>query len=129
MADKVSEMLAILQQYYSDFLCKKNLPFVVKNSVPVAWFGDCEKYFTSEKRVVTVGLNPSTALSTVSFEKFILFPNGGKLRRETITDGLNFSGKQPIGKLPTDLSENIFLRSTVNRGAVTLLSINSYKVS
>ena len=129
MADKVSEMLAILQQYYSDFLCKKNLPFVVKNSVPVAWFGDCEKYFTSKKRVVTVGLNPSTALSTVSFEKFILFPNGGKLRRETITDGLNFSGKQPIGKLPTDLSENIFLRSTVNRGAVTLLSINSYKVS
>ena len=59
MADKESEMLAILQQYYSDFLCKKDLPFVVKYSVPVAWFGDCEKYFTSENRVVTVGLNPS----------------------------------------------------------------------
>ena len=59
MTDKKSEMLAILQQYYSDFLCKKNLPFVVKNSVPVAWFGDCEKYFASENRVVTVGLNPS----------------------------------------------------------------------
>lgn len=59
MNDKTYEMLAILQQYFSDFVQKRSLPFVVQDSVPVAWFGDCEKYFTSERKVVTVGLNPS----------------------------------------------------------------------
>lgn len=32
---------------------------VVNNSIPILWFGDIDNYFDSEKRIVTVALNPS----------------------------------------------------------------------
>ena len=34
-------------------------PIVVPNSIPVLWFGDLKAYDKSEKKVVTVGINPS----------------------------------------------------------------------
>ena len=34
-------------------------PVVVRESVPVLWFGDIDSYAESKKRVVTVGINPS----------------------------------------------------------------------
>lgn len=50
---------SIIGEYIADFKEKQNLPFVVKPSVPIVWFGDREKYEASPKRVLTVALNPS----------------------------------------------------------------------
>lgn len=49
----------LLAEYIRDFQNKKNLPFVVKNSIPIVWFGDINKYYESEKKILTIGLNPS----------------------------------------------------------------------
>lgn len=51
----------IIDLYYKDFLNKKDLPFVVKNSIPIIWFGDIDKFFSSTKRIVTISINPSLA--------------------------------------------------------------------
>jgi|SRR5579863_7391181 len=34
-------------------------PFLVKPSIPIHFFGDSDKYFDSELKVITLGLNPS----------------------------------------------------------------------
>lgn len=37
----------------------KTMSCVVKNSIPILWFGDLKAYDESEKKIVTIGLNPS----------------------------------------------------------------------
>ena len=49
----------IIKEYISDFLDKQNLPYVVKPSIPVIWFGDMTRYENSSKKIVTIGINPS----------------------------------------------------------------------
>ena len=49
----------ILQDYLADFNQKRNYPFVVQPSIPVVWFGNLEQYHSSERKIVTVALNPS----------------------------------------------------------------------
>ncbi len=53
----------IMRQYCDDFnqaLGDKDLEtYIVKNSIPVIWFGDLERYQASPVKIVTVGLNPS----------------------------------------------------------------------
>ena len=61
MDDKLKE---ILKLYIKDFNDKSNNPeikkFIVENSIPIVWFGDLDKYLDpNNKRVVTIGLNPS----------------------------------------------------------------------
>ena len=34
-------------------------PSTLKKLLPILWFGDMNKYLTSEKKIVTVSLNPS----------------------------------------------------------------------
>jgi hypothetical protein len=34
-------------------------PFLVKPSIPILFFGDSDKYFSSRLRIITLGLNPS----------------------------------------------------------------------
>ncbi|MBD5091780.1 MAG: hypothetical protein HDT36_00115 [Clostridiales bacterium] len=53
------ELQKIVNNYLKDFENKKNFDFVVKNSIPVVWFGDIEAYQKSPKRIVTIGVNPS----------------------------------------------------------------------
>ena len=55
----MAELQALIKDYIADFRCKRNLPYVVKPSIPIVWFGDMERYSRSKKKVVTVGLNPS----------------------------------------------------------------------
>jgi hypothetical protein len=43
-------------QVYTQF---ENQPFLVKPSIPILFFGDSNQYFRSERRVITLGLNPS----------------------------------------------------------------------
>lgn len=39
---------------------KKNYPLIFPPvEIPILWFGNMEKYFASERKIVTVGLNPS----------------------------------------------------------------------
>lgn len=60
----------IVQAYLNDFEKKKDFPFVVKDSIPIVWFGDLKAYFTSKKRIITIGLNPSDKeFSVVRFKE------------------------------------------------------------
>lgn len=58
----------IIDDYLEDFGTKQNLPYVVKNSIPIIWFGDIYKYLTSPQKVITVAINPS--FSEFSEERF-----------------------------------------------------------
>lgn len=60
----------IVQAYLDDFEQKKDFSFVVKDSIPIVWFGDLNAYFTSKTRIITIGLNPSDKeFSVVRFKK------------------------------------------------------------
>ena len=53
----------ILKAYIKDFI-DKNInaalnDMIVKNSIPVVWFGDIDKYRASKTKVITIALNPS----------------------------------------------------------------------
>lgn len=50
---------ALLKEYITDYINKKDYSFVVKNSIPIVWFGDIDAYEQSSTRIVTIGLNPS----------------------------------------------------------------------
>ena len=65
-----------------------------------------------------------SVLSMVLYGKFISFPNGKKLRRGSIADGLNSGENRLIKVFPCGLLEKKFLRNIVNRGVPVLLSIN-----
>lgn len=58
-----SELLSVVSEYIADFNKQNNNPtvnqYIVKNSIPIVWFGDIEKYIKSEKKLLTIGLNPS----------------------------------------------------------------------
>ncbi len=53
------KLYEIIDEYWEDYQNKKNLSGVIKDSIPIIWFGDINKYFTSNIRTITVGLNPS----------------------------------------------------------------------
>ena len=52
-------MKTLIQKCWNGFQQIKREPFVIKNSIPILWFGDLESYLKSDFRIVTVGLNPS----------------------------------------------------------------------
>ena len=54
-----SDLESILIKYDLDFLNKLKLSFVIKESIPIVWFGDIDAYLESNKRILTIGLNPS----------------------------------------------------------------------
>lgn len=53
------KLQTLMQEYIDDFLEKKSLAYVVKPAIPIVWFGNIERYKRSQKKVVTVALNPS----------------------------------------------------------------------
>src|SRR6185295_19718522 len=52
----MNELVRESWQIYNQF---ENQPFLVKPSIPILFFGDSNKYFSSGLRVITLGLNPS----------------------------------------------------------------------
>ena len=60
------DLNSVIQEYIDDFMRKQSIPYVVKPSIPIVWFGDMVKYNNSSKKIVTVGLNPSFGEFTVS---------------------------------------------------------------
>ena len=62
MAKKcTNDLQKLIKTCWSDFkdLERKHPNLVVNNSIPILWFGDLDSYFESERRIVTVALNPS----------------------------------------------------------------------
>lgn len=51
----------LIEEFVQDYLAKRALPVVrdANASLPIIWFGDSRSYFSSKKRIVTIGLNPS----------------------------------------------------------------------
>lgn len=53
----------IVKDYIEDFrvkTCDSELKsYIVPNSIPIIWFGNMDNYMKSERRIVTIGLNPS----------------------------------------------------------------------
>lgn len=49
----------LLENLLLEYETKKNLNYVVSESLPILFFGDLKSFSTQKKKVVTVGLNPS----------------------------------------------------------------------
>lgn len=107
-------MKKMIQDCWDQFQLMKSCPFILKDSMPILWFGDLNSYFKSEKRIVTVGINPSDIefkdnkgrLCSVNYR----FPKVKKLLHKTklsfkdiddYIESLNyyFKNKDPYGKL------------------------------
>lgn len=58
---KMENINSLLSEYIYDFINKRYLPFVIDKdyAIPIVWFGDMDKYWASDKKIVTLGLNPS----------------------------------------------------------------------
>lgn len=56
-----AELNNVMKDYIKDFIRKKDLSCVVKDSIPVIWFGDIDSYFSSPQKVLTIAINPSKA--------------------------------------------------------------------
>lgn len=49
----------LIKSAWNAYQALKSSSFVVKDAVPILWFGDSKSYAASQRRIVTVGLNPS----------------------------------------------------------------------
>jgi hypothetical protein len=49
----------LIRESWRIYRSLENRPFVVKPSMPILFFGDSSRYFSSRLKVLTVGLNPS----------------------------------------------------------------------
>jgi hypothetical protein len=56
MSLNVNELIRDAWQVYRQF---EGQPFLVRPSIPILFFGDSNQYFRSERRVITLGKNPS----------------------------------------------------------------------
>jgi hypothetical protein len=63
-------------------------PFLVKPSIPILFFGDSERYFQSERKVITVGLNPSR-IEFPSGDPFLRFRAAERLSDENDQEKFN----------------------------------------
>lgn len=61
----------LIRASWSAYRQVENEPFLVKPTIPVLFFGDSDKYFSSKLKTITVGLNPSREE----------FPNGNRFLR------------------------------------------------
>jgi hypothetical protein len=49
----------LIQRSWQMYAGLKGQPFLVKPSIPILFFGDSNRYFSSQLKVITLGLNPS----------------------------------------------------------------------
>lgn len=55
----ITNINAIVSNCYYDYHKPGNPACVLRDVVPILWFGDMDAYFASEKKIVTVAVNPS----------------------------------------------------------------------
>ncbi|MGK2848739.1 MAG: hypothetical protein ACSLEX_01600 [Minisyncoccota bacterium] len=61
MAQVDDDLIGVVNEAWDQYLKFESLPFVVKPSVPILFFGNYAQYLASSLRIITVGLNPSHA--------------------------------------------------------------------
>lgn len=95
-----SKLDDIILKYVEDFKRKKNLPFVVKDSIPIVYFGNLNAYQKSPLKVVTIGLNPS-------LQEFNFIDNFGiphPLQNPRFNTNIDFNSPDCIAQLKTTLN-------------------------
>jgi len=60
-AEREESRDSLVEEAWQLYLGSEDSPYVVRPSIPILYFGDCERYFRSPLKVITVGLNPSCA--------------------------------------------------------------------
>ena len=86
----INDIAKVIDEFYQDFSIKKTLQYVqsAKTTLPIIWFGNLEKYFSSNIKILTIGLNPS--LREFDEERFPGVANGFELQNySSVFDGLN----------------------------------------
>ena len=84
MNQKLQQLVSLAQKSHSAFLEAQNdsklRQFLIKDSLPILYFGDIEAYFKSKYKVITAAINPSSAeffyndsAKTISFARFPQF--------------------------------------------------------
>jgi hypothetical protein len=66
---KINALIKTSWQMYAKF---ERQPFLVKPSIPILFFGDSNRYFSSPLKVITLGLNPSR-VEFPETERFLRF--------------------------------------------------------
>lgn len=79
---EINELIRSSWQVYRQI---ESQPFLVKPSIPILWFGDSERYFSSKLKVITVGLNPSRG-EFPEEDRFLRFSSARKVY-PSILDG------------------------------------------
>ena len=64
----------------------ENQPFLVKPSIPILFFGDSNRYFSSRLKVITLGLNPSR-IEFPKQDRFLRFSKAGHVHPPVAGDG------------------------------------------
>ena len=59
MRDINLEISNLILESWQIFRQLEDRPFLVKPSIPILFFGDSDQYFSSELKVINLGLNPS----------------------------------------------------------------------
>lgn len=84
MNEKISK---IIDGYWEEYVRLKNEDFAVKPSIPVIWFGDLDAYEKSDKKIVTVALNPSNKeFCNENGPSFFRFKDGEKIHKKDVLD-------------------------------------------
>ena len=84
MNQKLQQLVSLAQKSHSAFLEAQNdselRQFLIKDSLPILYFGDINAYFKSRYRIITAAINPSSAeffyndsTKTISFARFPQF--------------------------------------------------------
>lgn len=104
-------MEALIKHVWNEFVNSKNTlsTHLVNDSIPIIWFGDLNKYSESDKKIVTVSLNPSN----IEFEdkkgnKINRFPNASAIK------GLNFLSSKDISTYETAMNNYFNVRPYTN---------------
>lgn len=106
-----TQMKQLIQHVWHEFINAKNTmsTHLVNDSIPIIWFGDLNKYSESDKKIVTVSLNPSN----IEFEdkkgnKINRFPNASAIK------GLNSLSPKDISTYETAMNNYFNVRPYTN---------------
>jgi len=72
---------ALVHETWRAFALFADDPFIVKPSIPILFFGDSRRYFSSPWKVVTLGLNPS-GIEFPECDRFFRFPKAQDLNHD-----------------------------------------------
>jgi len=100
-ATQQSELLQLLTQGSMSYERSSAHEFVVKPAIPILFFGDSTRYFSSSLRIITVGLNPS-GKEFPDLDPFSRFP--------TVKDATKLTGSQHLAALDAYFYTNPYQR-------------------